>query len=177
MDTCVFIVDSIVSYELWTLTLLVLLIMDTALYVFMECVDWNCVVYERYFRDVLHCFGRGKTRGRRWKNNISEKNTEGENRGKNFDNIDFFFPHCVFSEISGGVVNESIAAHKNATMVNYYKVLLRKKTYGDFLRLPPNDRWYRRFTLLPWWPPLRTWACPYVSLCSSCVRLVTGTSS
>ena len=52
----------------------------------------------------------------------------------------FFFPHCVFSEISGGVVNESIAAHKNATMVNYYKVLLRKKTYGDFLRLPPNDR-------------------------------------
>jgi len=23
----------------------------------------------------------------------------------------------------------------------------------------------------------RTWACPYVSLCSSCVRLVTGTSS
>ena len=36
---------------------------------------------------------------------------------------------------------------------------------------------HNSFTLLPWWPLLRTWACPYVSLCSSCVRLVTGTSS
>ena len=40
-----------------------------------------------------------------------------------------------------------------------------------------KDNWHRRFELLPWWPPLRTWACPYVSLCSSYVRLVTGTSS
>ena len=40
-----------------------------------------------------------------------------------------------------------------------------------------NYSWYRRFTLLPWWPLLRPWACPYVSLCSSCVRLVTGTPS
>ena len=28
-----------------------------------QCVDPNCVVKEEYFRGVLHCFGRGKTRG------------------------------------------------------------------------------------------------------------------
>ena len=27
--------------------------------------------------------------------------------------------------------------------------------------------WHGRSTLLPWWPSLQTWACPYVSLCSS----------
>ena len=56
--------------------------------------------------------------------------------------------------------------------------------WGSGLRrcqsLPTNlswDSWHRRFTLLPWWPPLQTWACLYVSLCSSYVRLVAGTSS
>jgi len=52
--------------------------------------------------------------------------------GQTSTTSNFFLLHCVFSEISGGVVNESIAAHKNATVANYYKALLRKKTYGDF---------------------------------------------
>ena len=30
-----------------------------------------------------------------------------------------------------------------------------------------KDGWRGRSTLLPWWPLLQTWACPYVSLCSS----------
>jgi len=34
-----------------------------------------------------------------------------------------------------------------------------------------------RAPLLPCWPQLRIWACPYVSLCSSYVGLVTRTSS
>jgi len=34
-------------------------------------------------------------------------------------------------------------------------------------KMPTKDNWHRRFTLLPWWPPLQLLACPYVSLCSS----------
>jgi len=30
-----------------------------------------------------------------------------------------------------------------------------------------KDGWHGRSTLLPWWPLLQTWTCPYVSLCSS----------
>jgi len=30
-----------------------------------------------------------------------------------------------------------------------------------------KDGWYGRSTLLPWWPLQQTWACPYVSVCSS----------
>jgi len=30
-----------------------------------------------------------------------------------------------------------------------------------------KDGWHGRSTLLPWWPLLQTWACPYVSLCPS----------
>ena len=30
-----------------------------------------------------------------------------------------------------------------------------------------KDGWHGRSTLLPWWPLLQTWACPYMSLSSS----------
>jgi len=41
---------------------------------------------------------------------------------------------------------------------------------ADFVHVrtcPTKDGWHERSTILPSWPLLQTWACPYVSLCSS----------
>ena len=65
-----------------------------------KCVDRNCVVQNGYFRDILPCFGRGQTRGRRCKNNISGQK-KGKNRHKKM-NFQIFFKIGKIEKSSGG---------------------------------------------------------------------------